>query len=284
MKLLRSPAAIRRQVMRLRRQGRSVAFVPTMGALHEGHCSLIRRARAECGCVVVSIFVNPLQFGPREDLARYPRPLAQDLAACRREGVAAVFLPSAASLYPGGFCTRVSVEGISDVLCGRSRPGHFSGVATVVAKLLNIVQPTAAYFGQKDFQQTVVIRRMCADLNVAVRIRVCATVREPDGLAMSSRNRYLSPAERSEAVLLFRALRQAAALARSGVRAPAALMRSMRACLAHSRVRIDYLAVVDPRTLMPLRRIEKTALIAAAVWLGKTRLIDNILIGGRGRV
>ena len=254
-----------------------------MGALHEGHRSLMRAARAESGLVVVSVFVNPTQFGPNEDFAAYPRPLEADLAACRAERVDAVFLPEVAEMYPPNAATCVSVSRITEVLCGASRPGHFNGVTTVVNKLFNIVQPDLAYFGQKDAQQVVVIRTMVADLNMAVTVRTCPIVREPDGLAMSSRNAYLSPAERSQAVCLSAALAWARAEAAAGRTVSEHLVEGMRGIItAAGPCLIDYLACVDPETLSPLTSAAGPTLLAVAVRIGPARLIDNCLLNVDG--
>jgi pantoate--beta-alanine ligase len=275
-------AALRQALAGVRRHGRSVGLVPTMGALHRGHLSLVELARAENDCVVVSIFVNPTQFGPKEDFARYPRPLAQDLEECRRAGVDLVFHPDPAEMYPPGFCTFVEVSGLQEGLCGASRPGHFRGVATVVLKLFNLVQPDRAYFGQKDAQQVRVLQQMTVDLNVPVAIRVGPIVREPDGLALSSRNQYLDPIQRQQATVLSRALREAAGRFQAGERDAEALR-----CLLVERLAavpgavLDYAAVVDAASLKPLTRIEGPTLLALAVKFGPTRLIDNLLLGDR---
>ncbi len=259
----------------------SVGFVPTMGYLHEGHLSLVRRARSECQHVVVSIFVNPTQFGPGEDYQRYPRDEARDLALLEREGVDLVFVPSAAEMYPEGFATWVEVSGpLTERLEGASRPGHFRGVATVVLKLFNLVQPHRAYFGEKDAQQLRVVRRMVSDLNLPVEIVPCPTVREPDGLAMSSRNVYLSPEERTQALALSRALELARRLVREeGLRDAAELRRRLEDFLRRSPgVALDYVSVAHPETLAELERIEGPALVLLAARVGPARLIDNALI------
>ena len=254
-------------------------FVPTMGYLHEGHLSLVRRARAENDRVAVSIFVNPTQFGPHEDYARYPRDLERDLRLLEPLGVDLVFVPSVEEMYPPGFQTWVIVEEVSRPLEGASRPGHFRGVATVVAKLFNILQPDRAYFGQKDAQQTVVIRRMVQDLNIPVEIVICPTVREPDGLAMSSRNSYLNPEERRAATVLFRALQAAKARYEAGERDAERLREAMREVIrAEPLARIDYVSVAHPETLQELERVEGPALLSLAVYIGTTRLIDNLML------
>jgi pantoate--beta-alanine ligase len=250
-----------------------------MGALHAGHLSLINRARAENKVVVASIFVNPAQFGPKEDLARYPRPFRRDAAICRRAGVDVLFHPAPAAMYPAGFDTWVEAPGLSAPLCGRFRPGHFRGVATVVAKLFNIVQPSRAYFGRKDYQQLAVLRRMAEDLNMPVDVVACPTVREADGLALSSRNAYLSPAERAASARVPAALRSAAQVIKSGVVSVGRVRRAALVELARiPGARVQYVEVADPATLAPLRRARTPALVALAVYVGKTRLIDNILV------
>ena len=254
-----------------------VGFVPTMGALHEGHLSLVRRARAECGVVVASIFVNPLQFGAGEDLARYPRTFEADCAALEAEGVAVLFAPEAGEMYPEGAVTTVTVAGIGDRLDGGSRPGHFAGVATVVAKLLHVVGPGRAYFGQKDAAQLAVLRRMVRDLNFDVELVACAIVRDTDGLALSSRNRYLNEGERVRALALRRSLMAMEGMITRGERESAALVREGMQML--EAVRVDYLAVVDAETLLPVMVAETGTLVAVAAWVGGTRLIDNFFVG-----
>jgi pantoate--beta-alanine ligase len=273
-------AEIRRAVAAARKSGQTVGLVPTMGTLHDGHLSLVRTCREQCGFAVVSIFVNPTQFGPGEDYERYPRAEAADLAACQNAGVDAVFLPSVGQMYPAGPLTTVTVGRLGEVLCGRSRSGHFAGVATVVAKLFLIVAPDKAFFGAKDFQQTVVLRRMVADLNFPVEIVVCPTVREADGLAMSSRNGYLSPDERRQAVALSEALALARDLIAREHPAASAVLAAMREHLARRapQGRIDYLAVVDPQELSDVAATDRPVLVALAVRFGDTRLIDNVLI------
>ncbi|HAK59609.1 MAG TPA: pantoate--beta-alanine ligase [Nitrospiraceae bacterium] len=262
-----------------RKKGRTIGFVPTMGFLHEGHLSLMREARKSCDIVVVSIFVNPTQFGPGEDFDRYPRDEKGDREKCEAEGIDVLFIPSAAEMYPPGDSVSVPVEGIADILEGASRPGHFRGVATVVARLFTIVGPHKAFFGQKDFQQTVVIERMATGLNMDVKIVVLPTVREQDGLAMSSRNSYLRADERRAAASLYRALSEGEGLIRSGVGAASKLKRAMRAVLEkEAGIEIDYLEIVDPESLVSLREIEHRAVLLVAARIGRTRLIDNVLI------
>ncbi|MBN1764842.1 MAG: pantoate--beta-alanine ligase [Sedimentisphaerales bacterium] len=259
--------------------GKTIGLVPTMGALHEGHFSLIRRCRDECEYCVVSIFVNPTQFGPNEDLNRYPRPFEADTRSCREMGVDLVFAPEPDEMYPHENITWVQVEKLSEHLCGASRPDHFRGVCTVVAKLFNIIQPDSAYFGQKDAQQVAVIQRMVSDLNMPVEIRSCPIVREPDGLAMSSRNRYLNPEQRRQSLCLFEALSLARELVCGGQANSAIIIEHMQEIItSHSEVRIDYISIVDNTLLQPLLKIDRPALIALAVYIGRTRLIDNIIV------
>lgn len=280
MKIIRSISEMQSWALRVRRPGDSLGFVPTMGALHPGHLALIRRARRENDATVVSIFVNPLQFGPREDLKRYPRTFAKDVMALKEEKVDVLFAPSRQVVYPEGFATQVDVPTLGTTLEGRSRPGHFRGVSTVVAKLFQIVQPTRAYFGQKDYQQVRVMGRMVEDLNIPVRLVACPTVREPDGLACSSRNRTLSRRGREEAVKLYQALYLGRELVSQRVMTDSRrLVRRLTPVLSTiPNGRIDYVAVVDPVTLEPMKKIRRPALLAAAVWIGKTRLIDNVVI------
>ncbi|MEK6793714.1 MAG: pantoate--beta-alanine ligase [Spirochaetota bacterium] len=269
--------AMRRYVKGMRGKRRIIGFVPTMGALHEGHASLVRAARKECDIVIVSIFVNPAQFAPNEDISKYPRTFEHDRALLETIGAHAVFYPSARMMYPSGFATAVSVDSLSSMLCGMSRPTHFRGVATVVAKLFIIVAPDKAYFGEKDFQQAAIISRMTEDLNIPVTVRACPIVREPDGLAMSSRNVYLSPTERKDAVLLYRSLITARKTYREGVRDPARLKDSMKTVLAEGKsLKLDYIEFVDPVTLAPHTRADNRTRMIMAVYCGKTRLIDNM--------
>jgi pantoate--beta-alanine ligase len=270
---------IRACVRQARAAGQTVGFVPTMGALHVGHVSLMQAAAERCGFVAVSIFVNPTQFGPGEDFEKYPRPLEKDLAICEENGVDVVFAPSRAEMYPRQNLTWLMVEKVSEPLCGRFRPGHFRGVATVCMKLFNIVGADHAFFGQKDAQQVAVIQRMVTDLNVPLEIVVCPTVREPDGLAMSSRNQYLSPQERKDATVIYRALRRSAELIRDGQTDAAEVTRQMGEILRQvPALRIEYASIVDAESLDGLRRIEGKVLVAVAGRLGSTRLIDNIVV------
>jgi len=278
MKLIRSIRKIQETLNREKKKSKSIGFIPTMGYLHEGHLSLIRRGRKETDIVVVSIFVNPTQFGPREDYKRYPRNLRKDLKLCEEEGVDYVFSPSVKSIYPKGYSTYVSVEGLTENLCGKFRPGHFRGVTTVVTKLFNIVKPDAAYFGQKDAQQAIVIRRMADDLNMNINIKILPTVRESDGLAISSRNNYLSYDERQAASTLYRSLQLARDLIKLGKKDAAYIIGQMRKMLASVATKIDYISIVDLKTLKDVKTIKGKVLIALAVWVGRTRLIDNIVV------
>ncbi len=281
MRLIDSPAQMQESADALRGERPPLGLVPTMGALHGGHLSLIRRAGAECGAVVVSIFVNPAQFAPGEDFEAYPRPIEADLDLCRQEGVAAVYAPGPPAMYPPGFDTWVEVPSLQGGLCGPHRPGHFRGVATVVLKLFAACRPHRAYFGEKDYQQLVLVRRMAEDLGLGVEIVPCPTVREPDGLAMSSRNAYLREEERRRALALSRGLRRAEALLASGQREAAALVAAAREELDRAGARVDYVEVVHPETLAPLGRVEGPARMAVAARVGATRLIDNILLSPR---
>ena len=259
--------------------GALLGFVPTMGALHEGHLSLVRRARSECGLVVVSIFVNPLQFGPAEDFDRYPRSLEADCEALRNEGVTVVFVPDAAEMYPAGAATTITVAGLSDRLDGGSRPGHFTGVATVVAKLLHGVSADRAYFGQKDAVQLAVLRQMVRDLNFAVELVGCPIVRDADGLALSSRNRYLGVAERGQSLVIRRCLLVLEQSISQGEVLSAHLMAEGLQVLGEEPgVRLDYLAIVDAQTLLSVERVKAGCLVAVALWVGSTRLIDNFVV------
>jgi pantoate--beta-alanine ligase len=278
-RLISALSELRRTLGPARRAGRKIGLVPTMGALHEGHLSLVRACRSECDLTVVSIYVNPTQFGPREDLARYPRTLEADLDALAGCGTDLAFCPADEEVYPTGYASWVEAGPVSAPLEGECRPGHFRGVATIVLKLLNMVGPQFAYFGQKDYQQAQVIRRLVADLNVPVEVRVLPTVREADGLAMSSRNRYLTSDERKRATALVRCLRLAAQSVAEGQRNATALAGKMReVILAAGPARIDYVALVDPETLGPVQEIHGPTLAALAVVIGQTRLIDNWLL------
>jgi len=249
-----------------------------MGALHEGHLSLVRRARQECDRVVVSIFINPLQFGPREDLARYPRDLKKDKISLRKEGVDLLFLPSRKTMYPDQFQTSITVRTLSKPLCGVFRPGHFEGVATVCAKLFHLVSPDVVYVGQKDFQQTRVIAQMIKDLYLNIQLRVLPTVREKDGLALSSRNQYLSIEEREKAIRLYRTLSLGKNMIREGERRSSKIRAKMRSHLREKGLQVEYLSVVHPETLQSVSRIRLPVVLAVAARIGKTRLIDNLLV------
>ncbi|MGL6198557.1 MAG: pantoate--beta-alanine ligase [Lachnospiraceae bacterium] len=278
MKLVKTIDEVRECVEKWRQAGYSVGLVPTMGYLHEGHASLIRRASSENDKVVVSIFVNPMQFGPNEDLDCYPRDLERDQEVCKTCGAALIFNPSPEELYPSGFCTFVDMTGPTDRLCGSSRPTHFRGVCTVVNKLLNVTQPDRAYFGQKDAQQLAVIRRMTADLNIPVSIVGCPIVREPDGLALSSRNKYLNPGERKAALCLSNGLNSGQKLLEKGERDPAVVQAEIHSIISQEPLaRIDYVELVDSATIQPVAVIDHAILCAVAVYIGKTRLIDNFI-------
>ena len=283
MKLIRNPKKLQVILERERRKGKRVGFVPTMGALHEGHLSLVRAANRENDITVASIFVNPTQFGPKEDLARYPRPVRRDLNFLRAEKVDFVLMPSVEAMYPEGLGRPLKIKGskwprLAKGLCGKFRPGHFLGVATVVAKLLNIVGPCRLYLGAKDFQQVAIIRQLVSDLNMKIMVRVMPTVREKDGLAMSSRNRYLSPAERRQALTISRVLfalkrdllQKKRNIASSRARAFEELMKSVD--------RVQYFEIVDPETLAPVKKHPKRMIALTACFVGKTRLIDNVII------
>jgi pantoate--beta-alanine ligase len=279
MKIIRSPAAMTAWSDGLRREGVTIGFVPTMGALHDGHRTLIREARLQCDALVVSIFVNPTQFGPHEDLTKYPRPISRDRALCRQEGVDVCFEPTVEAMYPRGFQAVVTVPAIAQRWEGEARPHHFQGVATVVTKLFGMVRPHRALFGQKDFQQSVVVQQLVNDLNLGVDIVICPTVREQDGLAMSSRNIYLSPDERNRAVLLYKGLQAGAKVIRTGGTDVKTVRSAMVQVLSQeSAITTDYLAVCDPRTLEPLASVTSRVVLLGAMRLGAVRLIDNLLV------
>jgi len=279
MRIVRSIKNIREAVSRVRSRGFKVALVPTMGYLHDGHLSLVRIARRRADYVVVSIFINPTQFGPREDLVRYPRNMRQDRALLTKAGVDILFYPSVRALYPEGYRTYVEVTGLSRVLCGSSRPGHFRGVATIVLKLFNIIKPDLAVFGRKDFQQSVIIRRMVRDLDVAVRIITGPTVREKSGLAMSSRNDYLTAVLRRDAAIIYQALLRVRTRFRKGETAdPKSLTGMIKKMIGNRGGRVDYVSVVDPDRLASVKKAKRGDLIAVAAVFGKTRLIDNIIL------
>jgi pantoate--beta-alanine ligase len=279
MKVIRSLTAMVAWSERLVREGVRIGLVPTMGALHEGHRALIRAARLRCDALVVSIFVNPTQFGPQEDLAKYPRPISQDRALCRKEGVDICFEPTVEAMYPSGFQTMVTLPAIARWWEGEVRPHHFSGVATVVTKLFGIVHPQISLFGQKDFQQSTLVRQLVKDLNLGVEIIVCPTVREADGLAMSSRNVYLSPDERKRAVTLYKSLLAGAEVIQRGVTNGATIQEAMVQVIKDEpAMTIDYLAVCDPHRLEPLSAVTSRVVLLGAVRIGSVRLIDNLLV------
>ena len=279
MEVAKTIESVRALVRAARGGGKKIGFVPTMGALHSGHISLIETAKQQTDFVVVSIFVNPTQFGPGEDFKKYPRPFEQDLKICREQGVDVVFAPTPAEMYPGENLTWVTVEKLSEPLCGQFRPGHFRGVTTICTKLFNIVQPDVAFFGQKDAQQAVAIKRMVADLNMPLEIVVCPTVREPDGLAMSSRNQYLSPSQRKDAAYIYKSLQKCRQMIDQGIKDVQQITAEMQKVLSQvPSAKIEYVNIVDAESLEKADRIAGKILAAVAVKIGLTRLIDNILV------
>jgi len=285
MKIIRTPRSMAAWSERLRREGVTIGFVPTMGALHDGHRSLIRAARLRCDALVVSIFVNPAQFSPTEDLSTYPRPIARDRALCREEGVDVCFEPTALAMYPEGFQTTVTVPALARRWEGAARPHHFAGVATVVTKLFGIVQPHLALFGQKDYQQAALVKRLVADLNLGVTIDIRPTIREQDGLAMSSRNRYLSPDDRRATIILYRALQAGRQAIEAGREAASAVEHIMRQTVEQEpTARIEYLALCDPASLEPLERADRCTLLLGAIRIGSVRLIDNVVVTASDRM
>lgn len=278
MPLLHSISEVRAAIRQARLAGRTVGLVPTMGALHEGHLSLLAAARERGDFLVVSIFVNPTQFSPREDFTTYPRTLEADVEACRAAGGDLVFAPSVEEMYPAGFCTTVRVQGLTEGLCGRFRPGHFDGVTTVVCKLLDIVQPDRAYFGLKDYQQFVVLRRMVLDLDLPVEMVPCPTVREADGLAMSSRNRHLTPEQRRVAPRLHQALQAGSEVLRQGGTGEQAIAAVQEFLSKEPEFRVQYIEAVNPETLEPRLQTGRPVVLAVAAHLGETRLIDNLRV------
>ncbi|MBI4223357.1 MAG: pantoate--beta-alanine ligase [Deltaproteobacteria bacterium] len=277
--ILKLPEEVQHWALNTKRRGQRIAFVPTMGALHEGHLSLLREGRRLGDKLAMSIFVNPLQFGPAEDFEKYPRDEPGDLKKAQTCGVDVIFAPSAKDIYPGGFQTAVAVQQLSMPLCGAGRPGHFQGVATVVLKLFNIVQPDIALFGEKDYQQLKVIQKMVRDLNLPIQIKPMPFVREKDGLAMSSRNTHLSPEERKAALAIPTALQKAKGLATAGETDPKTILNAVVATLTESKkIAIDYVSLCDPETLEELKVLQRPALLAIACFVGKTRLIDNCLL------
>lgn len=277
--IIRSISDMKAEISRLKDQHKSIGFVPTMGWLHEGHLSLIRAARRENQIVVISIFVNPMQFGPQEDYEEYPRDLKHDTQAAQNEGVDYIFYPSVKEMYPEDFQTKVVVTKLKNYLCGISRPTHFDGVTTVLTKLFNIVEPDNVYFGLKDAQQALIVNRMIQDLNFSITLHTMPIVREPDGLAMSSRNKNLSPKERESALSLYKALMQANKMIKNGETNPNKIKTAIHAIIANQPfTKIDYIEVVNYNNLEPVNKVGSNTLIALAVWVGKVRLIDNILI------
>ena len=284
MRVLSTVAEMQAACREVRRSGKSLGLVPTMGALHEGHLSLVRAARAHNQVVATSIFVNPLQFGPNEDFSKYPRTFDRDKQLLGAEKVDLIFAPSADEMYPEGASTTVYVRGLSEKLDGKSRPGHFQGVTTVVAKLFEIVRPDRAYFGQKDAAQVALIRKMVQDLNIDLELIICPIVREHDGLAMSSRNTYLNPEQRKQALILYRSLMRMQTLADRGESSSSALSDAGKQVLAEEPdIKLDYLEIVNPHSLDPVPDITQGALVAVAAWVGTTRLIDNIVLYGPGQ-
>lgn len=279
MQIFRSINKLQKSIIGLKKKGKTIGFVPTMGYLHNGHLSLMRQSKKENDISVISIFVNPIQFGPQEDFKKYPRDFSRDEKLAKSVGVDIIFYPSKKQMYPDGYLTYVEVEKLSNLLCAASRPGHFRGVTTVVTKLFNIVQPDIAYFGQKDAQQARIIQKMTQDLNMPMKIKVMPIVRESDGLAMSSRNVYLSTHQRKDALILNRALKEARRLIKAGARDSRIIISSLNYLIsAKHTAKIDYVEIVDPDSLTELKKVQKKALIVLAVWIGKTRLIDNTVI------
>lgn len=279
MRVVKSLKQLSGIVRHAKRNRQLIGFVPTMGYLHQGHLSLVHKARKDTDLVVVSVFVNPIQFGPKEDFKRYPRDLLRDIKLAKAAGADIVFAPSHRDIFKEGYKTYIEVGELATRLCGRSRPGHFKGVATVVTKLFNIVDPDIAYFGQKDAQQAVIIKQMVKDLNMMLKIKVLPIVREKDGLAMSSRNAYLNALEREEAVVLYVALKLARALIKSGLKESMKLIKIMKKLIIKKpSVKIEYIKVVDLESLQSVKEINQRVLVALAVWFGKTRLIDNIVV------
>ncbi len=283
MEIIRTIAWMKEKAQQARLEKRLIGFVPTMGALHAGHMELVKRARNDCSPVYASIFLNPKQFGPNDDLSKYPRPLEADVERLTAEKTDGLFLPDAAEMYPLGFSTYVQVDGLSERLEGKTRPGHFRGVSTVVLKLLEIVQPHFAYFGRKDAQQVRIVQQMVRDLNLNTEIVVCPIVREPDGLAMSSRNTYLGEEDRKASTILYRALRRAEREVNAGMRDSLELQRTLIELIASEpRARLDYAEIVDAETFEPVVRIARRSYVVLAAFFGRTRLIDNMLIEPMG--
>lgn len=276
MRVISDVDRMRTCVKKIKREGKTIGFVPTMGYLHEGHLSLMREARKSEDIVVISIFVNPTQFRPGEDYERYPRDMKRDKRLAREVGVDTIFVPTVDQVYPEGYASYVELEKLTEPLCGRFRPGHFRGVTTICCKLFNIVRPDVAYFGQKDAQQAIVIKRMVGDLNMDLKIKVLPIVREEDGLAMSSRNTYLTPKERADALCLYFSLKEAKRMIKAGERDAEKIIRKMMRIIAPRASGIDYISIVDTRDLKEVKKISGEVLIALAIWIGKTRLIDNV--------
>lgn len=278
MRIIKTIPSLQSSIKKIKTQNQSIGFVPTMGDLHKGHLSLIRKSRRENAVTIVSIFVNRKQFGPKEDFSSYPRPEKSDILLVKKEKVDIIFYPSEKEMYPTGFLTSIRVDQVSNILCGSSRPEHFKGVATVIGKLLNIVTPNVLYLGQKDAQQAVVVTRMITDLNIPTAIKICPTVRETDGLAFSSRNRFLTSRQRTEASVLYQSLKQAKKKVLSGERSTARIINLIQTQIKrHSSCAIDYIACVDANSLIPLRRVKGKVMIVLAVKFGRTRLIDNMI-------
>jgi len=279
MKAIKKIDEMRREVSSIKSRGMSIGFVPTMGYLHEGHLSLVRQSLQKADVTVVSIFVNPAQFGQREDFKEYPRDLNRDSEVLEKEGIDYLFVPEADEIYPQGYKTYIEVHDLQDKLCGRSRPGHFRGVCTVVLKLFNIVNPDVSFFGQKDYQQAIILKRMVKDLRLEVKIEALPIIREEDGLALSSRNKYLTQEERKAALVLSKSLKEAQSMIEKGQRVSAAIIKGMKEIIGREPlVKIDYVEIVDMDNLDPVARIEKKALAAVAVFIGKVRLIDNTIL------
>lgn len=279
MKMIENVSRMTTFVKMMKKENKSIGFVPTMGHLHEGHLSLVKAASKHTDVVVMSIFVNPKQFGPNEDFEKYPRNLKRDEELARDAGVDVIFCPSVREMYPEDYCTFVTVENLAMNLCGKSRPGHFRGVATVVTKLFNIVRPDVAYFGQKDMQQALIIKKMVADLNIGIDIKIMPIVREKDGLAMSSRNIHLSEIERKDAAILYQALKQAEAMVKSGEREARKVIKAAEDIIRQKQsARIDYVSIVDSKELKDVKTISGEVIMALAVYFGTTRLIDNTTI------
>jgi pantoate--beta-alanine ligase len=279
MKIVKSIPALRKLVKKARQENKTVGFVPTMGALHVGHASLLRQARRDNDLVILSIFVNPTQFGPKEDFKKYPRTLKSDEKIAKDQGVDILFYPTAEIIYPTNYLTYVEVSGITNILCGGLRPGHFKGVATIVAKLINIVTPDVMYLGQKDAQQVIVLKKMMTDLNFSTTVKVCPTIRESDGLALSSRNRYLNLQDRQQAKILYQSLQLAKQKIKDGEKSVSKLIRLIKSNItSQTSGKIDYVSIVDADTLAEMKTIGGKVMIALSVKFGGTRLIDNVIV------